>query len=217
MSLRPLVFAALLACLWAVGTRPASAHPHVWIDARLTVDFAPGDRVRALKVTWRLDELYSQTAVAGLDVDGDGYEEAELRPLVEDAMRHLDEWFYFTDVRADEKRVKTAPVTNYRAFMDGDRLTYVFTLPLAQPVKPGGPLGLRIRLFDPSLFIGVELEKQDPVTLAGASKACVQGIVPAPGFEETLLLGEGAFTQEVEPGTEGPGGRFAETVTITCD
>jgi ABC-type uncharacterized transport system substrate-binding protein len=213
MSIRLPLITAVMVSLWAASPPPASAHPHVWIDARLSVAFAPGDRVQALTVTWRLDELYSQTAVSGLDDNANGvYDESELKPLVADAMLHLKEWFYFTDIRVGEERVKTAKVADYRAFMDGDRLVYEFTLPLAKPVKPDGLMGLRARLF-----VGIDLEKTDPVILAGASKACTQAILPAPGFEETMLLSENAFANEVEPGTEGPGGRFAETVTITCD
>lgn len=217
MPIRLLVFVAVLLGAW-VGEGPAArAHPHVWIDARLSVAFDDQGRMAALKVVWRLDELYSQTAIAGLDLDADGaYAPSELQPLVEEAVVNLEEWFYYADIRAGDQRVATGPAEDNEAYMDGDRLVYAFTIPVDEPLRPG-QTGVRVRLFDPSLFIGIELEKEAPVVLARAPRSCGHGISRAPGFDEALLIGENVFTDDAEPGTEGLGGRFAETVTITCD
>lgn len=217
MPRRLLVLLAVLLGIGIGGAAPAGAHPHVWIDARLAVAVDAEARVTALTVTWRLDALYSQTTVAGLDADGDGaYSPSELRPLIDESMRNLEEWFFFTDARKAEDRLPTSPVQDYEAFMDGDRLVYEFTLPLAEPEQPGQE-GLRVRLFDPSLYIGIELEKKGPVTLQQPADACAYHITPAPGFEEALLISEDTFATDVEPGSDGVGSRFAETVVITCD
>lgn len=211
------VFVAAFLGAWLVQAPAAPAHPHVWIDVGLSMAFDSAGRATSLEIVWRLDELYSQTAIAGLDRNGDGlYTPAELQPLIQDGMQNLDAWFYFTDIRADGARLPTGPARDYRAHMDGDRLVYTFTLPLDTPTRPG-PDGLRLRAFDPSLYIGLELEKTDPVRLVNAPDSCSYRITPAPGFEEALLLGESTFDQEVEPGTDGLGGRFAETVIVTCD
>ncbi len=195
----------------------AAAHPHVWIDAHLSLTLDAEERLTRLQVRWTMDELYSQVAVDGLDTNGDGlYAPDELSPLIADAMVNLKEWFYFTDIRADGERLPTREATDYEAHMDGDRLVYRFTLPLEHPLRPG-PDGVTIRLFDPSLYIGVELLKKRPVSLDQPSESCQYRVLPAPGMEEALMMSESLFAQEVEPGTDGPGGRFAERVVLTCD
>lgn len=212
-----LLVAALLGmgALWRAA--PALAHPHVWIDVRLTVAYDPDGRVTSLGMQWRLDELYSQASIAGLDGNGDGlYAPSELHPLIDEAMQALEEWFYFLDVQANGQRLRTKPARDYRAFLDKGHLVYAFTLPLDAPVRPD-PDGLRLRVFDPSLYIGLKLTDETPVVFAEAPAACTSRIIPAPGFAETLLLNETTFSQEVQPGTDGLGGRFAETVILTCD
>ncbi|WP_160166789.1 DUF1007 family protein [Caenispirillum salinarum] len=210
-----MLFAALLMSSVA-APEPARAHPHVWIDARVAVDMTEDGTVTALKVTWRLDELYTQTVIAGMDQNADGtYDPSELHPLVEEAVQNLEEWSYFTDVRSGTTRVTAGTPETYRAYMDADRLVYEFTLSLPDGTPPAGE-DLRVRLFDPSYYISIALEKARPVTLDQAPDACAYRIEPAPGFKESLLLSESAFMQEAEPNTEGMGGTFAETVVITC-
>lgn len=197
-------------------SEPTRAHPHIWIDARVALEMTPDGAATALKVTWWLDELYTQTVITGMDTNGDGaYTASELQPLIEEAVRNLDEWSYFTDIRSGPDRVATDAPTVYRAYMDGERLVYEFTLPFPDETPVNGD-GLRVRLFDPSYFISIELKKEQPVTLNQASNACSYSVEPAPGFNESLLLSESAFADKAEPNTEGLGGSFAETVVITC-
>lgn len=72
------------------------AHPHVFIDARVTVVF-DGDRIVALKHRWTFDDAYSAFAVQGLDQNGDGaYSAEELAELATVNVESLSEFDYFT-------------------------------------------------------------------------------------------------------------------------
>jgi ABC-type uncharacterized transport system substrate-binding protein len=210
------LFSLCLTLLLLQG-RPAMAHPHVWIDDRVVLQFNDAGALTALRVVWRLDELYSQTSVAGYDKNGDGVASPdELQTLIDTGMENLEEWFYFVDFRHKGERIPLAKPTKYQARMDGDRLVYDFTLPLKTALPMAGET-LRIRLFDPSIYIGMDLEKEAPVTLDQAPKSCSFYIQPPVGLPETMLMSEQVLTAtEPEPGSEGLGGRFAETVVISC-
>jgi len=62
----------LAACL-AAAASPAVAHPHIFVDAGLTVLRDDAGQVTAVEVTWRYDELYSMLLAEdyGLDPDYD--------------------------------------------------------------------------------------------------------------------------------------------------
>jgi ABC-type uncharacterized transport system substrate-binding protein len=64
-------FAILTALLLSVAM-PASAHPHVFVDARIEVIFDGQGRVSAVQNIWQFDAAFSVFATEGLDTDGDG-------------------------------------------------------------------------------------------------------------------------------------------------
>src|SRR5919202_1871498 len=91
--------AALVPALLAVTTA-ASAHPHVWVDAKADIVFDPEGRIAAIRHSWTFDEAFSAFAVQGLDTDNDGkYSREELRPLAEVNVTSLREYGYFTTLR----------------------------------------------------------------------------------------------------------------------
>jgi ABC-type uncharacterized transport system substrate-binding protein len=81
-------FLSRLAILFVLGLScagPASAHPHIFVDAGLHLLRDAGGRVVAVEVTWRYDELYSLILSEdyGLDPDYDLHlTEAETREML---------------------------------------------------------------------------------------------------------------------------------------
>jgi ABC-type uncharacterized transport system substrate-binding protein len=72
----------LAASLLLVWAQPSGAHPHVFIDAGLTLATDAEGRVTGVEVTWLYDELYTLILLQdyGLDEDFDGrLTEAEVR------------------------------------------------------------------------------------------------------------------------------------------
>ena len=65
---------ALTAALVLSSGRPAAAHPHVFIEAGITLFTAEDGSVSGVEVTWIYDELYSLVLLQdfGLDQDFDG-------------------------------------------------------------------------------------------------------------------------------------------------
>ncbi|NGP18230.1 DUF1007 family protein [Devosia chinhatensis] len=56
--------------LLAAMSQPALAHPHILIDAKLTVGFDAQGRIESLRNSWTFDSAFSVWMVQGLDTDG---------------------------------------------------------------------------------------------------------------------------------------------------
>ena len=51
---------------------PALAHPHIFIDAKVTVVFDDSGAISALRNEWTFDEAFSSWVIQGLDTNNDG-------------------------------------------------------------------------------------------------------------------------------------------------
>lgn len=167
--------AALAVVLGASG-RPAEAHPHVWVDWVVTALVEQG-KVTALREEWWFDEDFSVMALSEARKTK-GMAAALPRPLtpgeVEQlkakAFSNLANYAYFTHVWVAGKPWAVAKeVSSFTARLDGAKLAYVFTLPLATPVELKG---LRVGIWDDTYYVDV-----GPAT--GRSPVAIEGDAPA--------------------------------------
>lgn len=183
---------------WLPGT--ASAHPHVFIEAKAKVLFDKGT-FTGVQHRWTFDEFYTATAIEGLDANKDGvYDRQELAELAKVNIDGLKEFNFFTYPTVGGKELKVGDAKDYWLEHKDGILTLVFTLPFAEPV-PTGAKDFRLGVADPTFFIGFDWAKSDAVTLGeGAPASCkVSFGAPAsePGKEspdEAAL--RGAFAQQ---------------------
>jgi ABC-type uncharacterized transport system substrate-binding protein len=160
--------AALILPLFAA---PASAHPHVWVAAREEILFNPQGEVTGVRHIWTFDEMYSAFAVQGLGKDGKPPTREELAPLAKTNVDSLADFQYFTAVKTGPKYHEFGEPTDYWLEADDKRIvTLRFTLPLKSPVSARKPLVFMV--YDPTYFVDIELEKQDPVVLRNAPSGC---------------------------------------------
>jgi ABC-type uncharacterized transport system substrate-binding protein len=159
------------AMMLAAGTVAASAHPHVFVDAKTEVVFDQSGRMTAVRNIWEFDEAFSQFAIQGLHTDGDGKtSDAELKPLADVNVKSLKEYKFFTYLTVGRDEVKFVTPTEYWLELRGGRLTLFFTLPMEKPMVPGKHAMLEI--FDPEYFVAFTFLKDNPVELVGAPKNC---------------------------------------------
>lgn len=79
--MRNLVF-ALCCVAFLVSPRPAAAHPHVFVSVSAEVQYDAEGQLTGIRHRWAFDEMYSASAVLGLDTNGDGkYDRTELQEL----------------------------------------------------------------------------------------------------------------------------------------
>lgn len=154
-----------------LATGPALAHPHVWVSAKAELVYAPDGKVSAVRHHWTFDEAYSSFAVQGLDADGDGKTTpAELAELAKTNTASLNEFGYFTQLKANGARIGFAPPTAERMTYEGGRLTLHFELPLA--VASAGRTVV-LDVSDPTFFVDFQTAPgDDAVILANAPSGC---------------------------------------------
>lgn len=214
------LLAALLALVIPVLLRPlpAAAHPHVWVNAQVTVVYDNG-RITGLKHRWQFDEMYSTMAIQGLDANNDGiYSREELAELTKVNMEGLKEFNYFTVVKLGDDKLRVKEPTD--AYLEVDKqgvLTLVYTLPLAEPVLADAK-GFTFAVYDATFFIAFELTGAEPVKLSGAPTGCKVDLSGSEKESADLKRLNEAFGGQLTAGNanQGAGLGYAQTVGITC-
>jgi ABC-type uncharacterized transport system substrate-binding protein len=167
--------AALTAAAGLLGAAAASAHPHMWIDARATIEIDAGQRITALRQVWLFDEMFGAYATQGLKKGKDGSLPADVRQgMAQDWMKALGEPIshYFTRVTVGGKTLAFAEPRDARVDWNPKtaRLTLSFTLPLAEPAAPGAD-GAQVDIYDPTYFVAYAFDGKDAVALGGPQAA----------------------------------------------
>ncbi|MEM1114832.1 MAG: DUF1007 family protein, partial [Pseudomonadota bacterium] len=198
---------------------PASAHPHVWVDASARVMFDDVGAISAIRHSWRFDEAFSAYLMLGLDVDGDGiYSRQETAELAELNVTSLQEYFYFTSIAGAQETDRLGDLyslefdapRDYFLDFDGTHTTLHFTLPVQGGVRPGEHDFVVLDIFDPEYFVAFSLVETAPIELASAPDGCsvtldeppeldttyanLLSLIPADGFVPEELL---AVTNEL--------------------
>lgn len=213
---RNLVAAAVLIGAGLGLASPASAHPHVFIEARTKILFDK-DAFTGVEHRWAFDEFYTQTAIEGLDANKDGvYDREELAELAKVNIEGLKEFGYFTFAKLAGKDVAFGDVKDYWLEHKDGVLTLVFTLPFKDQVSASAP-DFKLAVADPTFFIGFDWAKENSVSLSeNAPKSCKITLgsgEPQPGAapaDDQAL--RGAFAQQFGGGMVAPD----RSVTAIC-
>jgi len=155
----------ILSCLIA---SPAAAHPHVFIDNKVTFVFDAG-KVTALRLNWVFDEIFSDSLLSQFDADGDGnFDKLESGAVREGVLPNLKMFNYFTYIWVDGKQLDPIDPADFVASANGDRIvTFQMKVPLPQPVDPR-KAALAAEIYDREYYVQVDLAQQDPVRLENA-------------------------------------------------
>ncbi|MEH2514928.1 ABC-type uncharacterized transport system substrate-binding protein [Bradyrhizobium sp. AZCC 1610] len=196
----------------AFGAAVAHAHPHVWIEAKSEVVYAPDGSMTGVRHAWTFDEMFTTYALQGITTKTKGvYSREELAPLAQTNVESLKEFAYFTFAKADGKKTKFEEPTDYFLEYKDSALTLHFVLPLKAPVTPKQ---LALEVFDPSYFIDFKFDDKDPIKLVGAPAACkIQFQRPNDETANTQRLNEQNF---MNGDNSNYGAMFANKITVNC-
>jgi len=159
------------------ATAPASAHPHVWVDAKAEIVFDTKGEITAIRHIWQFDEDFTAYATLNLDANNDGkLSEDELTPLAQTNMDALHEYDYFTHLYVNQKKVAFGKPEEYWLDFHNKRLTLFYTLPLKTPLPLHGAAMLEVG--DPEYFVAISFIKDAEVRLEGAPKGCTAAYRP---------------------------------------
>ncbi len=155
---------------------PATAHPHIWVDARVGLVFDDAGELAGIRHTWLFDEAFSAWAVTGLDVNGDGSVSSdELAELGADYVSGLAEYDFFTFAGEGDQDFDLVPDgAPVMQVVDG-RVEMVFTLALPRPHRVAD--AFEVAVFDPEWYVALELVEADPVALVNAPAQCTATLI----------------------------------------
>jgi ABC-type uncharacterized transport system substrate-binding protein len=206
--------------LWLlVGSGPALAHPHVWIDARVEVILNDRNEATGVRISWSYDDLYSLYVVGdmGLDPDWDG----TLTPEEEAKLSGFDmEWIPGfagdTYVLLGEAALALSGPKDWEASYAGGRITSTHLRTFDAPVPLGGD-PLIVQVYDPGYYVAYSIPF-DPVVTGGTGCAAQVFVPDLNEAEAALKEALSEFTPDIDLEAEFPavGASYAEEVRVTC-
>ncbi|GLQ52779.1 DUF1007 family protein [Devosia nitrariae] len=190
LTLRHAIFTMLAGIVMLLAfVEAAQAHPHIFIDAKVTVTFDDQGAVAQLHHEWTFDAAFSSWQVQGLDTDGDGVtSSAELQELADENMVGLAEYGFYTYAGVDGRELSFEPVGDQVMTHEDGLTTLAYSIRPTESV-PVGQLELAVN--DPEYYVAITFADRSTVTLANAPDACGLELVPptpmSPEIEEQLF------------------------------
>jgi nickel/cobalt exporter len=197
---------------------PATAHPHIFIDAKVTVVFNDAGEIVGLKHNWTFDEAFSSWVVQGLDTNGDRETSPEeLQPLADDNLVGLTQYDFYTYAGPHDNPLKFTSDGDQRFVYENGRttLTYGLTATNPQPMTNRFELGV----YDPDYYVAITFADASDVVLQNAPAGCGVTLEPPKEMDKALqdrLFSLGPDVMELPPdlaaamrGTQG-------MIVITC-
>ncbi|MEO1638192.1 MAG: DUF1007 family protein [Pseudomonadota bacterium] len=196
----------------------ASAHPHVFVEASVTLVFdEEGDL--SVRLNWQYDELFSLlvTSDFGLDMDGDLVLTAAEQTVLE---REIAAW---PDDFAGDLEVMQGEALLTLGAKQGHEMVYEDGLFIERHLRPVADVPdlsepLRIRVYDPAFYTAYDLMR--PVTVEGRDDCAVE-VISADLDAAYALAAE--LTGNIDFSSDGPddyfpaiGDAFADTIVLTC-
>jgi ABC-type uncharacterized transport system substrate-binding protein len=156
---RRLLLVALTAGCTGFFATGVSAHPHVFIDNRVTFLFA-GKKLLGFRENWLFDDVFSDQLLQDYDADGDGkIGPAESEKLSKETLPNLAQFHYFTYIWAEGKALPKITPTDFHASAKGKLVTFDFLVMLPQPADPAA---IALEVNDREYFVEVLLAKDHP-------------------------------------------------------
>jgi ABC-type uncharacterized transport system substrate-binding protein len=211
-SLPLLVAAAALAAPVA-----ASAHPHIFAEARLEVVAGEDGTVSELRNVWRFDETFSASVVIDFDKNSNAVlDPDELAEVGSTVLQSLEEFSYYTTITEDGRTVKVGkPEAINVDYKDGQLLMFF-------AVKPGEVMPLKGKLtfgvYDPTMYAAMDFASDDDLVAVGDKfSACTRAVV-RPDPDEVLAQNQDSLTEAFfnDPAGTDMSKLFATRLEMTC-
>lgn len=170
------LFPLLVTALVALAS-PALAHPHIFIDAEVTLRFDDSGRLTGLHHAWTFDEAFSAWQVQGLDTDGDGtVSTPEMQELADENLVGLSSYSFYT-YAGDGPEILTFAEGANASFENADgRSTLRYDVVLDKPHAIASALELAIS--DPDYYVAINFASPGAVHLENAPAGCAVTLEP---------------------------------------
>lgn len=192
----------------------ASAHPHVFIDAKANFVADQNGYVTALQITWTYDAFTSLSLqdLLDLDLDSDGVlSDADLARVVKAQTVWPDGFKGDTYLEQDGIGVALARPVNGTAWQSDINISVAFELPVEEPFLPGQDVTLR--LYDPSYYYAYSAVDVQGTEQCSAFVAAFEPDKATSKLRRQLAR----LSREEKPEQAGIGRMFADVIRLDCD
>ncbi|MHB0775103.1 DUF1007 family protein [Halomonas sp. WWR20] len=206
----------VLSLLALLAPSLAWAHPHGWVDYRVTLHFDDEARVVALEQAWKMDPFYSLTLTEELArAEGEESMDERLDMLGQEIAQNLSRENYLTHVSHAGESVALGEISDYTIRQDEQRLEFTFVVPLAKPLALGeSPIVWKI--YDDTYYVEFLYDDDidEPIVLRNAPEGCTSRVIAADPDPQKVAEAAALDTNADAPG--GLGRFFAEAGEATC-
>ena len=210
---------ALMTTSLLLAHGPASAHPHVFVDAKAGFSVNQDGQLTGLYISWTYDPFTTLFLFDALDLDKD--RDGQLNDEDYAAIvRGETEWQpgYIGDIYLEvngETWPHLLPV-GAQADYQNEQVTVRFDLPLAEPVTVTGQ-DVVLRLYDPNYYYAYAVKEIVAVdALPEACEASINAFEPD-AVTGDLLVALGTLSREETPEQADVGRLFSDEVVLICE
>lgn len=130
-----------------------AAHPHVFIDSRMTAAFHGGELTH-VSAHWTFDRFFTHQVLRdfGLDPSGD-FSSQEIAQVKSGAFDNLKNYNYFIYIEVDGREIDANNPENFSVSVDNDgHLVYTFDIPVGIEVGAEGRT-VEVAMYDEEFFV----------------------------------------------------------------
>lgn len=214
MKTRRLVLAGLATLL---APALATAHPHIFAEARLEIVSGDNGDVAELRNVWRFDELFSASVVLDFDKNANAtLDPEELQEVGRTVLDSLEEYNYYTTILDNGKSVKVSRPDSITVDYKDNQLLMMFAVKPAEAMPLRGKLSFGV--YDPTMYAAMDFPTDDDLTVVGSKiEACKHQVV-RPDPDEVLAENKDTLTDAFwsDPTGTDMSKLFATRIEITC-
>ncbi|MEL7465901.1 MAG: DUF1007 family protein [Pseudomonadota bacterium] len=201
------------------AAKPATAHPHIYVDAEIGLAIADGGALTALQVVWRFDAFHTLFALAFDDIEpaADGGLSPEAEETLIRAYTRWERGFDgFAKLSRNGDPIGMEPPAEVSARLVDDQLEIAFVRDLTTPL-PLSEAAAEIAVYDGTYYHAVTVAEAPKIM--GAAAGCRAALAPFNPDERssTLRAALADLGREETPAIEDVGALFADRIEISCD
>jgi ABC-type uncharacterized transport system substrate-binding protein len=202
-----------LLALLLVGSSPAMAHPHSWIDMTSQLQIDGQKRLIGLHLSWLFDEFYSATILDDAKANGHSVNQ-ELTLFGQDTLTNLATENYLNRMTLNGQKVHFGQGRDVHTRWQEGQIRLDYYLPLEPPVSLAGKR-LQFAIYDSTYYVEMLHHQVDAIQLQGdGAKGCQRQLVPPNPTDEQQSYA--ISLDKTEQADDGLGTAFAEQVIVTC-
>jgi ABC-type uncharacterized transport system substrate-binding protein len=146
-----------LVVVFLAAALPAFAHPHVFVNNKMTVVF-DGGMLQGISFTWTFDEMFSNMILADYDPKHTGqFNAAQVKAVKAGAFDNLENYHYFIALAVGKRQLSHFAIQRFTpSVADKTKLVYTFFIPLMVPLKPAEQ-SVHATVYDDSYYVAFDL------------------------------------------------------------